>query len=60
MAVPKKKTNRSKTKIRRFSDRLKYSNISTNLISGEQHLYHNITKSGYYKGVRYFDRYRYR
>ncbi|UDG80395.1 50S ribosomal protein L32 [Candidatus Annandia pinicola] len=60
MAVPKKKISRSKKKIKRLNYKLKHSNISTDSNSGEQHLYHNITKSGFYKGVKYFNRFRYK
>ncbi|AZP36408.1 50S ribosomal protein L32 [Candidatus Annandia adelgestsuga] len=53
MAVPKKKTTRSKKKMRRLHDKLKKVNISTDKKSGEQHLYHHITRYGYYKNKKY-------
>ena len=56
MAVQKNKPTRSKRGMRRSHDSLKCSSISIDKISGEIHLRHNITKNGYYRGRKIFEK----
>ena len=50
MAVPKKKTSKSKKGMRRSHDALTASTVSTDETSGEKHLRHNVTADGFYRG----------
>ena len=50
MAVPKKRTTRSKRDMRRKNSKNENISLSTDLSTGEIHLRHHITKEGYYKG----------
>ena len=49
MAVPKKKTSKSKRNMRRSHDAIKAINIVTNKTTGEPQLPHHISVDGYYK-----------
>ena len=50
MAVPKKRTTRSKRDMRRKNMKHENISLSTDIATGEIHLRHHITKEGYYKG----------
>jgi len=50
MAVPKKRTTRSKRNMRRSNQRVENISLSTDVSTGEIHLRHHVTKEGYYKG----------
>ena len=50
MAVQKSKKTRSRIGMRRSHDALKNSTLSTDPVSGERHLRHQMTKDGFYKG----------
>ena len=50
MAVQKSKKTKSRIEIRRSHDALKNSTLSTDPVSGERHLRHQMTKDGFYKG----------
>lgn len=50
MAVPKKRTTRSKRNMRRNNTRSENISLSTDISTGEIHLRHHITNEGYYKG----------
>jgi len=53
MAVPKKKTSKSKRNMRRASNgsyKLNLPNVTTNETTGEYTLSHHISSDGYYKG----------
>ena len=50
MAVQKSKKTRSRIGMRRSHDALKKSTLSTDPVSGERHLRHQMTKDGFYKG----------
>ena len=50
MAVQKSKKTRSRLGMRRSHDSLKSSTLSTDPVSGERHLRHQMTKDGFYKG----------
>ena len=50
MAVPKKKTSKSKRNMRRSHDALKSLNIIENKTTGELQLPHQISLDGYYNG----------
>lgn len=50
MAVQKSKKTRSRIGMRRSHDSLKGSTLSTDPVSGERHLRHQMTKDGFYKG----------
>lgn len=50
MAVQKSKKTRSRIGMRRSHDSLKSSTLSTDPVSGERHLRHQMTKDGFYKG----------
>ncbi len=54
MAVPKKKTSKSKRNMRRADHALTARPLSTNPDTGEQTLSHTMTKSGYYNGKKVF------
>ena len=56
MAVPKRKTSKSRRDKRRSHHRLKKINIIEDKKSGEYRLSHHIDlKTGYYKGRRVFE-----
>ena len=50
MAVLKSKKTRSRIGMRRSHDSLNSITLSTDPVSGERHLRHQITKDGFYKG----------
>lgn len=50
MAVPKKKTTKSKRNMRRAHDALSAVNVVENQTTGEYTLSHHISPDGYYKG----------
>ena len=50
MAVQKSKKTRSRIGMRRSHDSLKSTTLSTDPVSGERHLRHQMTKDGFYKG----------
>jgi large subunit ribosomal protein L32 len=50
MAVQKSKKTRSRIGMRRSHDALTNSTLSTDPVSGERHLRHQMTKDGFYKG----------
>ena len=50
MAVQKNKPTRSRRGMRRSHDSLKLPQLSIDCTSGEQHIRHQVTKNGYYKG----------
>ncbi|MBQ9275459.1 MAG: 50S ribosomal protein L32 [Succinivibrio sp.] len=53
MAVPQNHKSRSRRDMRRAHDRLTPVTLSVDRNSGEVHLRHNLTESGYYRGVKY-------
>ena len=56
MAVPKRKTSKSRRNIRRSHHRIKKTNIVEDKKSGEFRLSHHIDrKTGFYKGRRVLD-----
>tara|TARA_A100001011_G_scaffold395303_1_gene489924 strand:+ start:3415 stop:3588 length:174 start_codon:yes stop_codon:yes gene_type:complete len=56
MAVPKRKTTKSKRNMRRSHHKLKSTNVVENKKSGEYHLSHHIDlKTGFYKGKKVLD-----
>jgi|TARA_B100001964_G_scaffold22628_1_gene22781 large subunit ribosomal protein L32 len=56
MAVPKRKTSKSRRDKRRSHHKLKYSNIIEDKKSGEFRLSHHVDlKTGLYKGRQVFD-----
>tara|TARA_B100001093_G_scaffold390952_1_gene377318 strand:+ start:416 stop:655 length:240 start_codon:yes stop_codon:yes gene_type:complete len=50
MAVQKSKVTRSRRGQRRSHDSLKSKMLSTDPVSGEKHVRHQMTKDGFYKG----------
>ena len=50
MAVQKSKKTRSRVGMRRSHDALSANSLSTDPVSGERHLRHNISSDGFYKG----------
>ena len=50
MAVQKSKVTRSRRGQRRSHDSLKSKVLSTDAVSGEKHVRHQMTKDGFYKG----------
>ena len=50
MAVPKRKTCRSRKGMRQAHDALTSKLLSTDKTSGETHIRHHVTKDGYYRG----------
>ena len=50
MAVQKSKKTRSRIGMRRSHDSLNSITLSTDPVSGERHLRHQMTKDGFYKG----------
>ena len=51
MAVQKSKKTRSRIGMRRSHDSLNSITLSTDPVSGERHLRHQMTKDGFYKGT---------
>jgi len=50
MAVQKSKKTRSRIGMRRSHDSLEKKPLSTDPVSGERHLRHNMSADGFYKG----------
>jgi len=50
MAVQKSKKTRSRVGMRRSHDALSSNSLSTDQVSGEKHLRHNMSSDGFYKG----------
>ena len=50
MAVQKSKKTRSRVGMRRSHDGLSSNSLSTDQVSGENHLRHNMSSDGFYKG----------
>ena len=50
MAVQKSKVTRSRRGMRRSHDSLNASTLSTDQVSGERHVRHQMTADGFYKG----------
>ena len=50
MAVQKSKVTRSRRGMRRSHDSLSASTLSTDQVSGERHVRHQMTADGFYKG----------
>ena len=50
MAVQKSKKSRAKRNMRRSHNSLAMPTLTTDKTTGELHIRHHITKSGYYKG----------
>lgn len=50
MAVQKSKVTRSRRGMRRSHDSLNTSTLSTDQVSGERHVRHQMTADGFYKG----------
>ena len=50
MAVQKSKKTRSRIGMRRSHDALNSNSLSTDPVSGEKHLRHNMSADGFYKG----------
>ena len=51
MAVQKSKKTRSRVGMRRSHDALRSSSLSTDPVSGERHLRHNMSADGFYKRI---------
>lgn len=55
MAVPKRRKTRSKRDMRRNGNTKSESiSLSTDILTGEIHLRHHVSKEGYYKGQQVF------
>ncbi len=50
MAVPKRRTTRSRRGMRRAHDSLSNPTLSTDKVTGEVHRRHHMTATGYYRG----------
>ena len=50
MAVQQNKKSRSKRDMRRGHDSLESATLSVDASTGESHMRHHMTKSGYYRG----------
>jgi large subunit ribosomal protein L32 len=50
MAVPKRRTTRSRRGMRRSHDHIDGVTVSIDATSGETHLRHNMTAKGFYRG----------
>ena len=50
MAVQKSKKTRRRIGMRRSHDSLKEKSLSTDPVSGERHIRHNLSADGFYKG----------
>jgi len=55
MAVQKVRKSRSKRDMRRSHDSLKVNLISTDKTTGDLHLRHHVSPTGYYKGEQVVD-----
>lgn len=55
MAVQKRKKSRSRRDMRRSHDHLTNAPIAVDFLSGEFHLRHHATESGYYRGRKVFE-----
>ncbi len=55
MAVPKKKTSKSKRNMRRSHHALSSITVAENSTSGELTLPHHVSLDGYYKGRQVFE-----
>ena len=56
MAVQKDKKSRSRRGMRRSHDALTAAALSTDRTTGETHLRHHVSPSGFYKGKKVVDR----
>ena len=56
MAVQKSKKSRSRSGMRRSHDRAILPALSVEKASGEMHIRHHMTESGYYRGKRIIDK----
>ena len=52
MAVQKSKKTRSRVGMRRSHDALSTNSLSTDPVSGERHLRHQMTADGFYRGKK--------
>ena len=52
MAVQKSKVSKSRKRQRRSHHALKAPTLSTDSVSGEKHIRHNMTSDGFYKGKK--------
>lgn len=52
MAVQKSRVTRSKRGMRRSHEALRNPTVSVDSTTGETHLRHHVTKSGFYRGKR--------
>jgi len=52
MAVQKSKVSKSRKRQRRSHHALKTPTLSTDSVSGEKHIRHNMTSDGFYKGKK--------
>lgn len=55
MAVQKSKKSPSKRNMRRSHDRVESPSLSVEASTGETHIRHHISPSGYYRGKKIFD-----
>ena len=55
MAVQQNRKSASRRGMRRAHDRLKAPTLSVDPTSGETHLRHHVTKSGYFRGRKVID-----
>lgn len=55
MAVQKSKVTRSRRGMRRSHDSLNASTLSTDQVSGERHVRHQMTADGFYRGKKIVD-----
>lgn len=55
MAVQQNKKSRARRDMRRGHDKVKMPTISTDSESGERHLRHHITETGFYRGKQMVD-----
>ncbi|MEC9375774.1 MAG: 50S ribosomal protein L32 [Pseudomonadota bacterium] len=55
MAVQKSRRTPSTRGMRRAHDKLKSPSVSTDEITGEPHLRHNVGADGFYRGKKIFD-----
>lgn len=52
MAVPQNHQSRSRRDKRRTHDALSARQLATDKFTGEVHIRHHVTESGYYRGVK--------
>lgn len=55
MAVPQNHQSRSRRDKRRTHDALTARQLSVDAVSGEVHIRHHVTESGYYRGKKVID-----